>query len=241
MMPPPLRISFFLFLALTLPAQGTAAKIARFSSMATGSDLTPWREMGLRKLPRTQFSLVTDERGIVVVRADSSAAVAALIHDVQADPAEYGVISWRWKIARLIQAADISRKKGDDYPARVYVTFDYDLKKLGFFTRIKMRMARVFYGDAVPTAALCYVWDGKSPVNTIVPNAYSDRTRMIVVRSGAEELNQWVSESRNLYEDFRTAFGEEPPEITGIAIATDTDDTGESATAWYGDIRLEQR
>jgi len=49
-------------------------------------------------------------------------------------------------------------------------------------------------------------------------------------------LNQWGNEERNVYEDYKKAFGEEPPMISGIAIMTDTDNTGESATAYYGDI-----
>ena len=59
---------------------------------------------------------------------------------------------------------------------------------------------------------------------------------MIVVESGPERLNQWVSEERNVYEDYKKAFGEEPSLISGVAIMTDTDNTGESATAYYGDI-----
>lgn len=49
-------------------------------------------------------------------------------------------------------------------------------------------------------------------------------------------LNQWVSEERNIYEDYKKAFGQEPPMISGVAIMTDTDNTGESAVAYYGDI-----
>jgi hypothetical protein len=59
---------------------------------------------------------------------------------------------------------------------------------------------------------------------------------MIVVESGEIKLNQWVNEERNVYEDYKKAFGEESPMISGIAIMTDTDNTGESAVAYYGDI-----
>jgi len=41
-------------------------------------------------------------------------------------------------------------------------------------------------------------------------------------------------------EDYKQAFGKEPPMISGIAIMTDTDNTGESATAYYGDILLKK-
>jgi len=59
---------------------------------------------------------------------------------------------------------------------------------------------------------------------------------MIVVESGETKLNQWVSEERNIFEDYKKDFGQEPPMISGVAIMTDTDNTGESATAYYGDI-----
>jgi hypothetical protein len=70
----------------------------------------------------------------------------------------------------------------------------------------------------------------------MVPNPYTDRVIMIVVESGEAKLNQWVKEERNIYEDYKKAFKEEPPAISGIAIMTDTDNTGESVTAFYGDI-----
>jgi len=56
------------------------------------------------------------------------------------------------------------------------------------------------------------------------------------VESGRVLINQWVNEERNVYEDYRKAFGEEPPMVSGVAIMTDTDNTGESAIAYYGDI-----
>jgi hypothetical protein len=63
---------------------------------------------------------------------------------------------------------------------------------------------------------------------------------MIIVESGEEKLNQWVSEERNVTEDYQLAFEQDPPMISGVAIMTDTDNTGESATAYYGDILFKQ-
>lgn len=74
-----------------------------------------------------------------------------------------------------------------------------------------------------------------------VPNPYTDQVHMIVVESGPAKLNAWITEERNVYEDYKRAFGEEPPMISGVAIMTDTDDTGESAEAYYGDIVFKKR
>jgi hypothetical protein len=61
---------------------------------------------------------------------------------------------------------------------------------------------------------------------------------MIALQSGNARANQWIDEKRHIAEDYRRVFGREPPPVMGIAIMTDTDNTGESATAYYGDITL---
>jgi Protein of unknown function (DUF3047) len=165
--------------------------------------------------------------------------MAGVAHLLKLDARAYPVIEWRWKILNLLTKSDISTKQGDDYVARVYVLFDYDIRKLPFSVRTRIRMARLF-GSDVPLATLCYVWDGKTPAGTSVWSPYTDRVRMIVAESGAANLGKWVTIRRDVAADFRAAFGEDPPPISGVVLATDTDNTGESATAFYGDIRFMQ-
>ena len=130
----------------------------------------------------------------------------------------------------------MTRKTGDDYPARIYITFEYNPDQLGFFDKAKYEAAKLFYGQYPPLAAINYIWESTTPKGTIVPNPYAEQVKMIVVESGRVLINQWVNEERNVYEDYRKAFGEEPPMVSGVAIMTDTDNTGESAIAYYGDI-----
>jgi hypothetical protein len=47
-----------------------------------------------------------------------------------------------------------------------------------------------------------------------------------------------VAERRNLVEDYRQLFGEEPPDEAMVAVMTDTDQTQEAVQAWYDEIRL---
>ena len=236
-------MSHAIFVALVVasmfcpPSYATPVDITPFSSLQVGQDPSPWRESRLRGKQPTEYRIV-DDAGIVVIRADADASASALVHELHADTAEFPVLRWRWKIERVLDSSDISTRSGDDYPARVYVTFDHDQKKLGWFARNKLRLARLIYGDDVPAAALCYVWDTAAPEGTAVPNAYTNRVHMFVIRSGTERVGEWVDESRNVYEDYRAAFDEEPPMINSIVIATDTDDTGETATSWFGDLAL---
>jgi hypothetical protein len=61
---------------------------------------------------------------------------------------------------------------------------------------------------------------------------------LVAVESGNGNAGKWVNEERNIYEDYRKFFGEEPPLLGAVALMTDTDNTGEEAVAWYGDITL---
>ena len=76
------------------------------------------------------------------------------------------------------------------------------------------------------------------PRNEIHPNAYTGNAMMIAVESGKEKVRKWVESRRNIVEDYRLAFGEDPPGKAVIAIMTDTDNTGKKARAWYDDIYL---
>jgi hypothetical protein len=83
-----------------------------------------------------------------------------------------------------------------------------------------------------------YIWSGKSPVNTILDNPHTSRIKMIVVDSGWEKVGVWHLHQRDLEADFRSAYGETPGEVIGIALLTDTDNTKSETKAYYGDIEL---
>lgn len=217
----------------------SSQSIAAFSGGVPGSVPTPpWRATSLPKVPRETRYMLVDDAGTTVLRAEAQASMSGLSHGLRADPKSTPMLEWRWKVSGVPPKGEVGSRDGDDYAARLYVLFDYDLARLSFATRLKIRLARTLYGEAVPAAGLCYVWDAKAPVGTTTWSAYTDRLRMIVVESGSAKAGQWVSFRRDIAEDFRAAFGEEPPALSGIAIATDTDNTGASLTAWYGDIRL---
>jgi hypothetical protein len=114
----------------------------------------------------------------------------SVAHSIDANP--HGVaLAWRWKVDRVVQAADMERRSGDDYAARVYVFFDVPRADLPWNTRIKIAAIELIYGKPVPTAAICYVWDNRHPVGASQWNAYTDRVRMVVLRSGAAEAGEW--------------------------------------------------
>lgn len=216
-----------------------ALPVGRFSAAGPEHKLPiGWQPLTFDKIDRhTRYELVTDE-GTRVVRATSDAAASGLIRRVSIDPKEFPVVQWRWKIANLIDKSDVTHKAGDDYPARIYITFEYDPARASLFEAAKYRAARALFGADTPYRALSYIWERKASRDSVVPNPYTDWAMMVVVRNGGDEVGRWHTETRNVVADYRKAFGAEPPRISGIAIMTDTDNTAASATAWYGDIVL---
>jgi hypothetical protein len=231
-----------LFATLAFAADAPIIEVGKFSAARSNGDLPDgWEPLTFPRIERHTAYRLVDDGGVVVLRADANASASGLVRKVEIDARRYPSLAWRWKIAHVIAKTDAASKEGDDYPARVYVTFKYDPERVSPLESEKYELARLIYGAYPPHAGLAYVWENRLPIGTIVANAYSDRVRMIVLRSGTAEVGRWVAEERDLYADYKRAFGEEPPPITSIAVMTDTDDTGERATAWYGDIVLRGR
>jgi hypothetical protein len=225
------------FFSGTNAQPGDVIEVGKFSVEQVGNGPPAgWKRLTFKKIDRhTTYALIKDG-DTVVVKAVAESSASGLVREIKIDPKEFPVVQWRWKVTNILKKGDVRRKEGDDYPARIYVTFEYDSSKLGFFEKAKYEAVRLLYGQYPPIGAINYIWESKLPQGMMIPNPYTNRVIMIVVESGETKLNQWVSEERNIYGDYKKAFGQEPPMISGVAIMTDTDNTGEKATAYYGDI-----
>lgn len=226
-----------LIAAATTLAAISEVPVAEFSALRAGDALpAQWRKTAVPRIDRhTVYSLV-DVDGSTVLRADSERSMSSLVKRVDIDPAAYPWLHWRWRVDTLVQKSSLNAKDTDDFSARIYVLFDIDIRELPFFERTRIRIARALYGDDLPLAALCYVWATSDPVGTSAWNAFTDRVRVVVVDSGSDRLGQWTDVERNISEDYRAAFGKAPPHVSAIAIASDSDNTGGRALAFFGDI-----
>jgi hypothetical protein len=230
-------VTALLTLGVAALASAAPPELGAFSR-AGGKLPAGWDPLEFPKIPsHTRYELVQDE-GAWVVRADSRDSASGLIRSLDFDLREAPVLRWRWKVERVVEKSDIARKDGDDYAARVYVMFKYDPERVSFVKKTKYLLARAIYGD-VPIASLVYVWANRAERGKVFDNPYTgDFVKMIVVENASEHVGGWRSEQRDVLADYRAAFGEEPTRVEGVAIMTDTDDTGESAVAYYGDVEL---
>jgi len=177
-----------------------------------------WEEKSFKG--ETVYRVVPDaESAGYCLRADSRGTASGLFFPREYDLRDYPILSWRWKISAPVPGGDETRKSGDDYAARVYVIFPHWL----FFK----------------TRSINYIWANRLPQGEHLPNPFTGNAIMLAVESGGANAGRWMTERRNVYEDYRRLFGEEPPRVGAIAVMTDTDNTGAEATAYYDDICIE--
>ena len=224
-------------------AQAQSLALSAFSSATGDKPPAPWRVVGVPggKIPLTSYALVEmDGRKVQRVEADKS--YGNLVHDLPAVVPEAGLrLRWRWRLDEALRGADLRRREGDDSPLKVCALFDMPLAGLGLIERNLLRLARVASGEKLPSATLCYVWDGTLAPGTLLPNAYTARVRFIVLDSGEQRLGQWVAHSRDLAADFRRAFGEESdavPPLQAVLVGADADNTGGRSVGHVGDVTL---
>lgn len=227
-------------LAMLLTATVAAAEPAWVGRFDAPADTVPapWQLVRIDdNIAPTRYR-VREWDGVFAIEARAANSMALLARPLSIDLDKTPVLCWRWRIDAPLNSADMTTKAGDDYAARVYLSFAVPPATLGLGTRLALKLARALRGELVPDAAINYVWDNRHPVGAWQPNAYTDRTRMRVQRSGAAQAGHWVDERRDLAVDFRHAFGHAPARLTGLAVASDTDNTGETARAGFADFRF---
>ena len=204
-------------LTVAIPAGAVDEKlmIGQFSA----GDRQDWQTKSFKG--ETRYS-IDDRSGQRALFADSQGTASGLYREIRVDLNRTPWLNWSWRVDKVLNGVDERSKAGDDYPARVYV---------------------VVSGGAAfwKTRSLVYVWSSNQPVGTTWNNAFTANARVMALRSGTKDAGRWVSEKRDIRADFWQLFGEDIEAIDAVALMTDTDNSGQSATAWYGDIYFTAR
>jgi hypothetical protein len=228
-------------LAASLPLQSAdEVEAAGFSRLSTASAyLGEWEQFEvLRGNDPTDYHLVEHD-GVVVLQADSVQGGSGLFRKIHIDPRRHPIIEWRWRVPRDSGVGGNNGPSRASPSVRLSLAFDGDPAKLDFDDRAKLRLAKALTANGLPFASLLYVWMSREPVETIYSSPHTDRVRHVVVESGEQHLDQWVSLRRNVLDDYRRAFGEEPGDIVAVGIMTDPGDNGAPRSALYGDITFQ--
>jgi Protein of unknown function (DUF3047) len=219
-----------------LPAQ---EELPKFSA-ETARDGMPvgWHFYRIAPYKKNTVYRLENYQGRTVLSANSKTSASGLAIKLRPRLAQNLWLKWEWKTIAPMPKADNAERNHDDAPLRILVAFDGNKSKLALKEKMTFEMASLISGQEMPYATLMYIWSGKTPVNTVLDNAHTSRIKMIVVDSGWESLGDWHKHERDLTADYRRAYGENPGEVIGIALLTDTDNTQSETRALYGDIEL---
>jgi Protein of unknown function (DUF3047) len=220
----------------TLPRErGEVVEVARFSRLRAGDSPAPWEPWLIVRGNTPTTYRVVEVDGVGALEADSAEGGSGMWRKIRIDPHAQPVMEWRWRVPAE-GASRFENNSRASPPVRLSLAFHGDPAKLDFEDRVKLRMARALTVNGLPYASLLYVWMVGVPVDTVLHSPHTDRVRMIVAESGVKRAGEWITLRRNVVEDFRRAFGEEPDDIVGVGLMTDYGDDGSRRRALYGDI-----
>jgi DUF3047 family protein len=225
-------------LAIVLVATAASASptwVGRFT--APGNPPAPWRMVPYQGEKPTSYH-VAQVGGRVGVEARVNSSMSLMARPVEIDLAEKPILCWRWYVDSPVVKADMTRRTGDDYAARVYIAFDMPDSALSGSTKFKLKMARTMFGRTVPDAAVVYVWDNSHPVGTARKSSYTDRSQLVVAETGNARAGSWVTERADVASDFAKAFGGKPGKPIQLAVASDGDNTKSKGRAAFADLHF---
>lgn len=131
------------------------------------------------------------------------------------------ILSWRWRVSEVPDGANEDDNARNDAAASIYVVFD---------------MGHVLF-KKVPKS-IRYTWSSTLKEGTELSKFFGNQ-KIVVMQSGKDELGSWHTFQRNIVEDYRRLFGDDPPhKPLAILILSDGDSTGHEAEADYDDIEL---
>jgi Protein of unknown function (DUF3047) len=143
---------------------------------------------------------------------------STISREITVDVKQYPILQWKWKVVVLPKVGDARKKETDDEAAQLYVTFPR-------------------FPSAVRSRIIGYIWDSNAPVGAIFPSQKVSTITYLVVRSGDADLGKWLTETRNVLNDFKRIYGEDPGESVGaVTISINSQNTNARAESYFGEI-----
>jgi hypothetical protein len=129
----------------------------------------------------------------------------------------YPYLSWWWKAVQLPKGGDIRKRETDDQAGQIYVIFPR-------------------FPSLINSRSMGYVWDTQAPIGLAGTSTAYSKMKYVVLQSGEGKLNQWVFETRNVFEDYKKYFQEDPPPVGSILLYINSQHTQTSAEICFTEI-----
>jgi len=132
------------------------------------------------------------------------------------DLSAYPILAWSWRPVEFPKGSDERKAKTNDSVLAVYAVFPH---------------------TSWSVKSVKYIWSAEVPVGTRLTSS-GGLTHVRVLRSGTRGMGAWTEERANVLDDYRAFFDtKDVPKPAGIAVLTDSDDTGSSAQGDYANFR----
>jgi hypothetical protein len=166
------------------------------------------------KTGESHLQLVQDN-GKQVLQMRSERASFALQKQVRIVLQESPELVWQWKVTELPRGGDFRRSDTDDQAAQLIVAFS-------------------------SSHILTYIWDSTAPKGLVAaaPAPVLKKIFAVVMESGSQGLGNWITERRNLIDDYQKVFGEAPEVIEGLRIQINSQHTQSRAEAYWQSIAV---
>jgi hypothetical protein len=173
--------------------------------------------------PKYDFTIVDlDGRRVLHLKSNDEGSTISKAVKGKVDLRKTPILEWSWKPVVLPKGGNSCKKELDDQAAQIFVAWRR-------------------FPELVRSRVIGYVWDSTQPAGTICKSEKTGTVTYIVMRSGAGELNKWITERRNVRDDFRKLYGDDPDEPDAVSISIDSNDTKSSAESYIGTIVFKER
>jgi hypothetical protein len=226
----PARSLFLAGLLAALPAalgaiafaQPSSVVVEDWAKITVGTKGIPPGWQGQKwGLPKYDFTVVQDG-AVKALQLKSENDSSTISKEIKVDVKQYPILEWKWKVVALPPRGHARKAETDDEAAQLYVTFPR-------------------FPTAVRSRIIGYIWDSTEPAGASFPSAKVSNVHYIVVRSGSADLGKWITEKRNVLEDFKKIYGEAPGEPAGaITLSINSQNTESRAEALFGEILFEK-
>ena len=167
--------------------------------------------------PKYEFRIVT-QGGRKVLHLKSNNDSSTISKEIKVDIKSLPILQWSWQAVTLPKWGDDRKSATDDQAAQLYVTFPR-------------------FPQQVRSRIISYIWDTTAPAGAVFKSEKTGLVTYVVVRSGPADLGKWLTESRNVLEDYQKIYGEAPGEEVGaVSISIDSNDTRSTAESYFGEL-----
>jgi hypothetical protein len=215
-------VAVMLLLVLAVAAWAADVVIDDWKSQKLGAHGIPDGWLGGQTWGLPQHDLtIEDNEGHRVLHLKSKIESSAIRRDIRGrvNLKETPILEWTWKVITLPKNGDCRKKATDDQAAQLYIVWPR-------------------FPEAVRSQIIGYIWDSTAPAGSIVKSEKTSTVTYVVMRSGTAEAGKWITERRNVVEDYQKIYGAQPDNPGYISVAIDSDDTVSSAESVFGAIRF---